>query len=330
MTFTNTLSVAGNITFGTGMTIAGLGTLATTNTSTITSAGKAFLGTVSFTGTTAYTVTLADNLTTNNLQYNTSGGSVTQTVNDNNIFVNGNLIVFTAGGRIATGTTHIHLQGTGSWQMGSGTSTLRNNLTIKSGANYTFNVINTGGVGYDTGTLTIENGATVSMFAGSSLLFRQNVTYVGIDNLVIEVLGTTANNPTVTTDSQIRAKTFNCNTNVTFAGSDGTFDFDEINIGTVTIASRTIILKAGATYKINNSIDTPSASDLGRTIVQSSSLGNKAYINIPSSATQKLSNVNFTDIEATTGTIWVYNGTISNCTNVKQLQHYQPTITYSS
>jgi len=326
LTLTNTLTLSSTLTLGTGMTIAGSGTLSVNGTCTLTSAGKT-IPTLVFGGSTATTITLADNIIANNLTYSNTAAGTSVTVNNNKITVNGNLTVLAAGGRVATGTSDIELVGTGTWQMGTGTSYLRNNLTIKSGANITLNALSTNGVGYDTGTLTIENGATVGMFAGSTLRFNNNVTYVGINNMVIETLATPGNNPVVTTDSKIIAKIFNCNTNVTFTGSDGTFEFDQMNIGTANPGvGRTITLKAGATYQINTSIDTPSAADLGRSIIQSSSSGNKAYIDIPSSATQKLSNMNMTDIEATTGTLWVYNGTITNCTNVKQLQHYQPTI----
>lgn len=330
LTFTNTLTVSSTCTLGTGMTIAGAGALALTGTLTFTSAGKT-IPTLALSGTVATVTTLADNVTCNTLSVQNSASGTANTVNGNKITINNNLTVLTAGNRSCTGTTLFEMVGTGIFQMGGGTSSITNPVTIKSTANVTLNTIATGGIGLGTGCVfTIEDGATVSMFANS--LFRINgtsATLNGIDNLMIEEMRCwNTTNPTITTDSKLTAKKLWIHTSVTFAGTDGTFEVDDFIMAQANVtAVFTLTLIAGKNYKINNSIETRNGSYYGPSVIQSDSAGVKANLEMGVGYTPRLSNIKFTDIDASAGeTIWIYDGTISNCTNVMQLNHKQPTI----
>ena len=102
ITMTNQISVAGNVTLGAGMGIAGAGRLVlTTNNLTLTSNGKTWPNELATGGSAIITITLADDWviggTLNLGSTNTSGVAQKNTFNGFTLSIGGGLTVFTNG-----------------------------------------------------------------------------------------------------------------------------------------------------------------------------------------------------------------------------------------
>lgn len=121
------------------------------------------------TGNGAVTFNVPHNLQVTNLTLGTGGGNISPILNGPfTISVSGNLTENHSSG-IASGTTSILLNGTGTWT-NSSSGALRNNLTIS-----TFGTITiSGSVKYDTGTLTYITGSVTT--TGSTLTVAASTT----------------------------------------------------------------------------------------------------------------------------------------------------------
>lgn len=187
--FQNTLTVAGTIKLGSGMSFAntiGTPVLRVTAAATLTSNGAIFPYTFSFLTATA-TITLADDWEVGNLVHNISTGNLI--INNNTFFVNGNLTNLNTA-RSISGTTVFVMQGTG---------TLSSNITATGNivTNLVFNTVGTititGIVGhtstitwtYTSGTI-ITTGSTLNLSAGTLDLdgiIWDNLFYNAVGNI---------------------------------------------------------------------------------------------------------------------------------------------------
>ncbi len=172
LTINQTLTVSGNVTLGSGMTIttsSGTPTLSVNATSTLTSNGKTWPYAVSF--SVSSTKTLADNWV---IGGNFTSATNTQTVNGNQLTVNGSMTITGA----MTGTTSVILAGTGTW---SGASSISNNLTINTAGTITFGSSLSYGVTGGTGTLTYTAGTVDATTNNSSFtVFTCSLNVSGI------------------------------------------------------------------------------------------------------------------------------------------------------
>ena len=303
VTWNNTLTVSGNVTLVSTMTItttSGTPLLSIITASTLTSNTKVFPYRIafSFTGT----FTLADNWTVGHL----SCGATTCTINGNTLTNNGDL---TLTATTITGTTNIILAGTGTW---TGTSSsLKNNLTINTAGTITVSGI----VNYNTGTLTYTAGTVVT--TGSTLTIGASTT--------LNTNGITWNNITFSGASQ----TFTINsllsstgtillsgvTASTFAGTSG---FTTANL-TATTVGVTHNFKDGNTYTITTALITTGTA-VSKITFTSSHATNLAYLILQQGATQDNSFLNGTRIDSSGGkTICTYKGTLTSTTNWRLL-----------
>ena len=186
--FKNTLSVAGNITLGLGMSFAnstGTPVLRVTATATLTSNGAIFPYTFSFLTATA-TITLADNWEVNDLTHDLSTGNII--TNGNTFFINGNLTNINTV-RSISGTTVYVMQGTGTLSSNFTTGNIVTNLVFNTIGTITI----TGTIGhtttitwtYTSGTI-ITTGSTFSLNGGTLNLdgmVWNNVTYQSTQNI---------------------------------------------------------------------------------------------------------------------------------------------------
>ncbi len=214
----STLTVSGNVTLVSAMTIAGSSGLTLNAASTLTSHGKTWPNALTLsdsTGTTTYT--LADNWTVSGTLTVIINANFNITINSNNLNLGSNLTINGSGGSII-GTTTIILNGTGTWSE-TGSSLLKNNLTINTGGTITIS----GTVYYSTGTFTYTTGTVTT--TGSTLTLSLSTTIpTGItwNNLTLSDL---AGGPTYTLSGDLTVSgtlTINVNAgfNITINGNN--------------------------------------------------------------------------------------------------------------
>lgn len=180
LTMTFNITASGSVTLASGMTIAGSGSLTIAATATLTSNGKTWPNDMLFSGTSTFT--LADNWTVS--------GSVTmpvannaQTFNGNNLYVAGSLS-FGFANQTISGTTHLHLTGSGSIG-GMSTGIFRLPWTINASGTYTV-ASGTAWV-YGTGTFTFTAGTVT--FSGTHTLTISGVgTQLDLDGLTLKTV----------------------------------------------------------------------------------------------------------------------------------------------
>jgi len=168
ITFTNSITVSGNINLGTGgYTQAGAGGLIVNATGTLTGGGVTWSRTLTFSGT-SQTFTLSGNWTQTG-QLNLSATTAC-TINGNTINLAGNLVTTTTAR--TTGTTTIVLNGTSTWS-NSSTGWLGLNLTINTTGTITFASGNLyyGAINTSTPVLTFTSGTIVR--TGNTLNIQQ-------------------------------------------------------------------------------------------------------------------------------------------------------------
>ncbi len=165
LTMNALLTVSGSVTLVSAMTISGSSGLVVNAVATLTSNGKTWPNALTF--AIAGTITMADNWTVAGAFTPTSTVGTT-TINGNIITVGGNLVVGTVSSHVATGTTAIIMNGTGTW---SGGGQLLNNLTFNTAGTITVS----GAVNYRNGTLRYLAGTMVTI--GSTLVSSSATTF---------------------------------------------------------------------------------------------------------------------------------------------------------
>jgi len=250
------------------------------------------------------TITLASDLTCENT-FNIALGSLI--VNGSTLYCKGSLIFSSGGGNSVSGTTNIEFTGSasGTWMSNTTNNAWRNNVTInKSGGTLTIGTL----LAYNTGTLThvagtvVTTSSTLNIYASTTL----NTNGITWNNITISN-GTVTLNSLLTVSSNL---TVGSSGAVTFSGTAG------FNCGSFicVTAGRTITLKNGITYTVNNSLTLTGT--VGSRITLQSSTTSSAFFNLNPAATQSVTNTNATWIDSSGGkTIWTSAGTLSNTVN---------------
>jgi hypothetical protein len=301
MTFSQTLTTQGSVTFSAGMTIAGANALIASGTGTWTSNGKWSNSITLASGT--FTITFADNWTCNNFTTQTTG---TKTLNGNILTINGN---FTIGVAIQ-GTTNIVIAGSGTWTGAS--ASVQNNITINTAGTFVIS----GTVFYNTGTLTYTAGTVTTTGSllninGSCTLNTAGIVWADI-TLITAVTITVTNNSLLTmtgtlTHGQANSKTW--------AGTAGFTCNSWILQGT---AASNHTLGAGLTYTVTSLLQAILASGAAFPTIKSGTGGVRANLTLTAVGTCSLGYIGFTDIDASGGEqIDVFNGTLSNTVNIR-------------
>jgi len=304
-TLTMTGSSLSGIIFGANKELKVIsGSLVTTGLSALSLSGR----TLDFNGnvvnnirfiTASQTVTLLSNTTITTL---TILAVNTQTLNGFKLTTTN--ITQTGATGTFNGTTDIDIVGTGTWS-NSGGGTIRNNVTFKSTSITTL----TGNIHHDTGVLSDELGCSVTT-TGSTLNVDASTTistgYINWDSVNI-TSGTVTLNALFTVIGTLYLASLG---NIIFTGVSG---FTCNTMSCVT-AGRTITLKNGNTYQINNSLILK-GTIANRTTVSGTS-SSYAYFNLSYGAIQDVEYTNATWIDSSGGqTINTSAGTLSNTLN---------------
>ncbi len=187
LTMNAVLTVAGNVTLGSGMTIAGASGLTTSSTSTLTSNGKIWPNALTI-GSSS-TVTLSDNWTVGSFSF----GNFNSTLNGNTLYVGGDLTFTGTVNATLGGTTSIVLNGTGTW---SGFALLSNPLTINTAGTITISgAVYYGGTGfvYTAGSV-VTAGSTFTISGSNTLPSAITWNNLTIGNITLTLDGDTTLN----------------------------------------------------------------------------------------------------------------------------------------
>jgi len=302
-----TITVSGSVKYNTGRLEYIQGTV-NTGSSTLNISSATTLNTTSISGNISWNnivvtggiQTLITNLTCQNLSY----GGTSSSFNQNTLFINGNLTI-TSSTSINTGTTLLHMQGTGIWQnTGSLVGNfVRNNLTLSGTITIPGAVsfaggktLTTTGASINASTSTLYLGGNTSTTINSTATWN-NIT-IGGGTQTINSLLTIAGTLTISTG------------NPTFAGTSG---FNANNFSCIT-AGRVINLAPGKTYNIANSLSLVGTA--GSKITLRSLTTPRAIFTLPYGATQNVQFTNATNIDSSLGqNILTSSGTLTNTLN---------------
>lgn len=197
VTLTSNLDLNGNITFASGGTFNyGQGTLTyvsgiitttgstlniSLNLTTTLNTSSVVWSNINISGSSAPIISLSSNL--NVVNFTLSASSSTNTINNNNVYIFGNLSVTSTGNLV--GTSNIILNGKGTWSHAT-TGQLRNNLTINTADTLTVS----GTINYNTGTLTYVSGNVITK--NSILLVSLATTFINCNRLFFETVTITS------------------------------------------------------------------------------------------------------------------------------------------
>ena len=250
------------------------------------------------------TTTLPTAWVCQNIEFvNTSSG----TLSNFSITINGNILQSGAGQK--TGSTTFIYAGTGSWTSTS-TGYLTNTFTINTAGTLTFISGNIGG-----GIFTYTAGTVVT--TGSTLTIRGNATTMNDGAIIWYNVTTVTNVTSLILNNQLvcsNALTMD-NSQVTFSGTDGTFDVYYLNLNSSGTVARNPRLVSTKTYRVRAGFT--SQGTLAFPITLSSTVGgSQAIFTLDAGATIDVGFVNATDINSSLGrTIYSYKGVFSNTLN---------------
>ena len=302
-----TITVSGSVKYNTGRLEYIQGTV-NTGSSTLNISSATTLNTTSIAGNISWNnivvtggiQTLITNLTCQNLSY----GGTSSSFNQNTLFINGNLTI-TSSTNINTGTTLLHMQGTGIWQNTGNAigNFVRNNLTLSGTISIPGVVsfaggktLTTTGASINASTSTLYLGGNTSTTINSTATWN-NIT-IGGGTQTINSLLTIAGTLTISTG------------NPTFAGTSG---FNANNFSCIT-AGRVINLAPGKTYNIANNLSLVGTA--GSKITLRSLTIPRAIFTLPYGATQNVQFTNATNIDSSLGqNILTSSGTLTNTLN---------------
>lgn len=234
LTFSQTLTVSGNVSLDPAVTFAGSSALRVDTTGTITTNGKSLNIPFSFLGNTQ-TYTLADNLNISAL-LTLGNGAGNAVINSNNINASGN--VTKAAVSNISGTTVLNFVGTGTYTNTSGTGTLQLNVTVNTSGTLT---LSSSAVIRFAATWTYVTGTVVTTGSTFQVTGAATITSGSIVWNTFEYSGSGA---TVTLNDDVNTTTFNvtaaASSNITFNGNNvkasGGMTLTRVNVlGTTTI-----------------------------------------------------------------------------------------------
>jgi len=312
----------GNITFGAGMTITGTSGFTFLGSSTITSNGQEIYGPLQIIigFPSGGTITLNGDFKCGAVLHNNMSGIVN--IDGSDLYLKGGATTFTTtAGRTIQGTSTIRLVATSASLTISMTGAIKNNVIIEATnqINQTSNV-NIGGGTWTYTSGTWNGGGNGFAIGGNCTL---NLAGMPIARLLTNAAAicTLTSLLTITQDIQ-----YSLASGFIFAGTHG-FTCTTLTDNSTSTA-RKITLAAGVEYFVTGALSIIAGWSGGRGSIVSGTPGTKAKLTLSNSATQFLANCDFTDIDASNGsTIWVYNGTISNCNNINPLPPKLSTIT---
>jgi len=243
------------------------------------------------------TVTLLNNLYTTNLTVGVGGSPI---LNGFNIYIIGSLSVIN--NLACSGTTTLHLIGSGSWAANSSYFELKNNIII----NTTSSIILTGDLNYSTGILTYITGAvtpptTFNIWGASTL----NTAGISWNNF--NILGGIINlSSSLNVNNILYLGTY---VSTTFTGSFG-FNTNDLNI---VAAGRTINFTSGITYNVNDYFSAIGTAGSKNNFISPST---SSYFNLALTGSQNVSYTNATNIDSSGGqTIFSLGSTLTNTIN---------------
>lgn len=300
----NGVSVAGDVTLVSGMTLTGTGTgTLTVNaaTVTLTSAGKTLPARLTSTFVGAV-ITLADNWTIAGL----ITVSNTATFIGNTIFAQTSITINAA--LTGSTTTAFVMTGTGTLICFNANTYFTNSLTINTAGTITL------------GTHLSLRGATFTYTAGTVATTGNTVQISG--SSTINAAGITFNNVNITTTSTVTLNSlFTLSGTLTISAGivatfDGTAGFTAANLTLLTATALTHILKNGITYTVTSSFTSKSAPTATHPKIKSDSAGIMAIFTLSQSASCTVIFLDATDIDSSAGrTVNSFGGTLSNTNN---------------
>lgn len=230
------------------------------------------------------------------------------TLNSNSITINGNILQ--SGGSVCTGTTTFTYAGTGTWNATSLFSYFSNSFTINTAGTLTIISANIGGgiFTYTAGTV-ITTGSTLRILAAGTTMNDGIIVWYNVF-LQTNVTTFTLNNQLVCSN----ALTVD-NSQVIFAGTDGTFDVYYLNLNSSGTVARNPKLVSTKTYRVRAGFT--SQGTLAFPITLSSTIAaSQAIFTVDPGATIDVGFVNATDINSSLGRpIYSYRGVFSNTLN---------------
>ena len=317
-TLANPITVSGNVTLSATMTISGINLLTVNATAILTSNGKTWTGGLTLSGTST-TQTFGDNWQINGSFTGAGGG--TQIINGGGsiLSVGGN-VSFGSGGGIQSGNIIIQMNGTGAL---AGTNCSITELRFAG-------TITIGNISFSSTTLLNRISGTVTVTAGTTLSsLAANLTFTGLASTQFATINALAAGTfTIILNGNLLVTTLQMSSSygITFSGAYN------VTAGTMSFTgtgAKNLTLVANQTYTVTSAMTMTGGASAARISVLSSSLGTKAILTLQQGATQNLSFVNFTDIDASLGkTICTFNGTIATSNNVRLLPTDVQTIAY--
>ena len=243
ITMTNNLQVYGNITLGVSMGMTGAGILFIVATSTYTSNGVTWTGTLCLGNLTVITITLGSLITTvQNLRVSAGSAGNIQTVNSNTLNILGDLTLLV----ILAGSTQLNLIGTGTWNAQNPGQEVRTKLNINT-----------------TGSIT--RGANGYAYGGLELKYTQGTLINGSTNLALSNSASTLS---------VISNGVNWG-NVLLANNTTTLT-DDMNIDNLTFSSNAVI--NGSNLRINGNISQPTSAIItGTTVFKIIGTGNQTW-----------------------------------------------------
>ena len=226
----------------------------------------------------------------------------------NSITINGNILQ--SGTNAYSGTTTFTYAGTGTWDATSILGYFSNSFTINTAGTLTFINGNIGG-----GIFTYTAGTVIT--TGSTLNIRQSGTTMNDGGIVWYNVVTPTNVTSLVLNSQLvcsNALTID-NSQVTFSGTDGTFDVYYLNLNSSGTVARNPRLVSTKTYRVRAGFT--SQGTLAFPITLSAvTVGSQAIFTVDPGATIDVGFVNATDIDSSLGKkIYSYRGIFSNTLN---------------
>ena len=315
---TNTVTISGNINYGTGIftytsgiissTIVNLNIMSSCTIDTNSTTTNVYLPFNLTVNTTSIIITLNSNLyISGNYEPNST------TINGNNLIFQGNLSTSsgTSSGTAVLVFTGLNSGSVQTWSIGgtyTNSITFNTLGTVNITAAFTYK---TGTITYTSGTINHSNTITIS----GSCTFNTNGMI--FNNISTNITGTSN---TITLNSLLSISgTFTHNTGGTliFGGSSG-FSIATF-VMTDAVATNTITLTSSNTYIITTSFTMNKTAAI-QGILNSSTPGTKSILTLNQGASQSISFIDATDIDSSHGqTIWCWMPVLSNTLNWNSL-----------
>ena len=230
------------------------------------------------------------------------------TINANSITINGNILQSQNGAN--SGTTTFIYAGSGTWTT-TNTGHLGNNFTINTAGTLTFISAGIGG-----GIFTYTAGTVIT--TGSTLTIRGNNTIMNHGAIIWHNVNTITNVTSFVLNNQLvclNTLTID-NSQVTFSGTNGTFDVYYLNLNSAGTVARNPRLVATKTYRVRAGFISTGGTLAFPITLSSNVAGSQAIFTLDNGATINVRFVNATDIDSSLGRpIYSYKGVFSNTLN---------------